>query len=171
MNELAMELDRTKLGHTEDNFKAVCDQVVVHWKSLAERYLDSGYATGEYRDSIHRETVRATRAQGGNRGGWKSRAVTYDEVAHLIEYGTGKDKKGVGVWFDKSGEWRKSPKTPTPAFGIAAQVELDFNETIAKRGKRQRRESYPSINRRTQPEGLRLTNQERAELYAAGDWP
>lgn len=166
MNEIYMELDKTRLDHTEDNFARICDAVVLHWKSLAHDYLDSGYATGEYRDSIHRKTVRATRAEGGNAGGWKSEAVTYDEIAHLLEYGTGPDKKGVGVWFDKDGTWHKSPKTPTPAFGIAAQVEMDFNGTRARRGRRIRRKHYPSIDR-----GLRPTNQERAAQYAAGEWP
>lgn len=161
MNELEMELDKTELGRTKDNFKHICDTVVFHWKGLAEDYLDRGYATGEYRNSIHRESIRATRAEGGNKGGWKSRAVTYDEIAHLLEYGTGPDKKGTGVWFDKDGKWHKSRKTPTPAFGIAAQVEMDMNEgTRAKRGKRIRKKNYPSINR-----GRRPTNQELAAEY------
>lgn len=161
MNELMMELDKTELGHTKDNFKHICDQVVAHWKGLATDYLDRGYATGEYRDSIHRKSVRATKAEGGNKGGWKSAAVTYDEIAHLLEYGTGPDKKGVGVWFDKDGKWHKSPKTPTPAFGIAAQVEMDMNEgTRAKRGKRIRKKNYRPINR-----GQRPTNQELAAEY------
>lgn len=167
MNELYMELDKTRLDHTEDNFARICDEVVFHWKALAEDYLDSGYATGEYRDSIHRESVRATRAKGGNRGGWKSRAVTYDEIAHLLEYGTGPDKEGVGVWFGKDGRWHKTANTPTPAFGLAAQVELDFNGTRAKRpGRRRRKGRLPHINR-----GGRPTNQDRADQYDAGEWP
>lgn len=167
MNELSMELDKTRMDHTEDNFAAICEQVVLHWKSLAEVELNRGYATGEYRDSIHRESIRATRAAGGNRGGWKSRAVTYDEIAHLLEYGTGVDKKGVGVWFGKDGRWHKTPNTPTPAFGLAAQVEMDFNSTLAKRGRRRRRnESFRPINR-----GGRPTNQDRADMYDAGEWP
>lgn len=166
MNELAMELDKTRLGHTEDNFALICDSVVIHWKSLAEDYLDAGYATGEYRNSIRRESVRATRAEGGNRGGWKSRAVTYDEIAHLLEYGTGPDVEGTGVWFGLDGKWHKSKKTPTTAYGLAAQVEMDFNSTLAKRGRKRRRGHYPSISR-----GKRPTNAERAEQYEAGEWP
>lgn len=167
MNELYMELDKTQLGRTEDNFARICDEVVFHWKMLAEDYLDSGYATGEYRDSIHRKSVRATRAEGGNRGGWKSQAVTYDEIAHLLEYGTGPDKKGVGRWFGKDGRWHKTPKTPTPAFGLAAQVEMDFNGTMAKRpSRRRRKDHYPPINR-----GGRPTNQDRAAQFEAGEWP
>jgi hypothetical protein len=163
MNELAMELDKTRLDHTEDNFADMCDTVVVHWKSVAQDNLDRGYATGEYRNSIHRETVRATRASGGNLGGWKSRAVTYDEIAHLLEYGTGPDEEGVGSWFSiKDGRWHRTPNTPTPAFGIAAEVEMDMNSTFAKQGKKRKRPAggYPDINR-----GNRPTNQ---ELFA--DW-
>ena len=162
MNELYLELDKTRLDHTEDNFAAICDQVVIHWKALAQDTLDNGYATGEYRDSIRRESIRATRAEGGNRGGWKSRAVTYDEIAHLLEYGTGPDKEGVGVWFGKDGRWHKSPKTPTPAFGLAAQVEMDFNSTMAARpSRRRRRGNLPHINR-----GRRPTNMDRAAEWA-----
>lgn len=158
MNELAMELDKTRLDHTEDNFAQMCDAVVYHWKSLADDYLDRGYATGEYRNSIRRESIRATRAEGGNRGGWKSRAVTYDEIAHLLEYGTGPDQDGKqGSWFSvKDGRWHTTPNTPTPAFGLAAQVEMDMNSTFARRGRRRaRKASYPHINR-----GKRPTNQE-----------
>jgi hypothetical protein len=133
MNEIAMELDRTRLDHTEDNFKDICDTVVFNWKVAATRELDHGYATGEYRNSIRRETIRATRDNGGNRGGWKSRAVTHDPIAHLLEYGTGPDQEGVGSWFSvKDGRWHTTPNTPTPAFGLAAQVENDFNSTWPK---------------------------------------
>jgi len=156
MNEIYMELDKTKLGHTEDNFREICDEVVYNWKAAATRELNRGYATGEYRDSIHRETIRATRAEGGNRGGWKSRAVTYDEIAHLLEYGTGKDKKGVGVWFGKDGRWHKTPDTPTPAFGLAAGIEHDFNSTFAKRGKKIRQKSYRAIDRGNRPTNMEL---------------
>lgn len=176
MNELYMELDKTRLDHTEDNFALMCDQVVVHWKSVAQDNLDRGYATGEYRDSIHRESVRATRAEGGNRGGWKSRAVTYDEIAHLLEYGTGVDQEGVGSWFSiKDNRWHTTPNTPTPAFGIAAQVENDMNSTFAKRGRKRRRPAggYKAINRGNRPTNQELfheweaANPEEAERYAA----
>jgi hypothetical protein len=157
MNELILELDKTRMDHTEDNFAEMCDQVVSEWKAIADMELDRGYATGEYRNSIHRTTVRATRAAGGNRGGWKSQAVTYDEIAHLLEYGTGPDQNGVGSWFSiKDGRWHTTPNTPTPAFGIAAEVEHAMNSTFAKQGrKRPRQASYPPINR-----GNRPTNQE-----------
>lgn len=164
MNELILELDKTRMDHTEDNFAAMCEEVVFHWKAVAQDNLDRGYATGEYRNSIHRESIRATRAEGGNRGGWKSRAVTYDEIAHLLEYGTGPDQDGKeGSWFSiKDGRWHTTPNTPTPAFGIAAEVEMDMNSTFAKRGRKRKRPAggYPAINR-----GNRPTNQ---ELFA--DW-
>jgi hypothetical protein len=160
MNEIAMELDKTKLDHTEDNFADICDQVVSEWKSNARIYLDRGYSTGEYRNSIHRESVRATRANGGNLGGWKSRAVTYDEIAHLLEYGTGPDQEGVGSWFSiKDNRWHRTPNTPTPAFGLAAEVENSFNSTWPKTSG-VKGGPYAAINR-----GNRPTNQ---ELFA--DW-
>ncbi len=167
MNELIMELDKTKLDHTEDNFAEMCDLVVHQWKSVAQTDLDRGYATGEYRNSIHRESVRATRAEGGNRGGWKSRAVTYDPIAHLLEYGTGPDEPPKeGTWFGKDGRWHTTGKTPTPAFGIAAQVEHSMNSTFAKRGKKRKRpaEGYDPIHR-----GDRPTNEELFHKWAAAN--
>ena len=177
MNELMMELDKTELGNTKDNFREKCDEVVVHWKSVARDNLDRGYSTGEYRNSIHRETIRATRAEGGNRGGWKSRAVTFDEIAHLLEYGTGPDEENKpGSWFSvKDGRWHTSPNTPTPAFGIAAEVEMDMNETFAKQGrKRARGASYEPIDRGSRPTNQEIfaqwqdDNPEAAERYASG---
>lgn len=174
MNEIMMELDKTRLDHTEDNFAAKCDEVVVHWKSVAKDNLDRGYATGEYRNSIHRETIRATRAEGGNRGGWKSRAVTFDEIAHLLEYGTGPDEENrPGSWFSvKDGRWHTSSNTPTPAFGIAAEVEMDMNETFAKQGRKRAREaSYEPINRGNRPTNQKIfadwraNNPEAAQRY------
>ena len=176
MNELAMELDRTRLDRTEDNFADMCDEVVFHWKSIAQANLDRGYATGEYRNSIHRESVRATRAEGGNRGGWKSRAVTYDEIAHLLEYGTGPDQDGKeGSWFSiKDGRWHRTANTPTPAFGLAAEVEMDMNSTFAKRGRKRNPPAggYPAIDRGDRPTNQELfaewsaANPEAAERYA-----
>ena len=176
MNELILELDKTRLDHTEDNFAEMCDQVVSEWKSVAQLNLDRGYATGEYRNSIHRESVRATRADGGNRGGWKSRAVTYDEIAHLLEYGTGPDQDGKqGSWFGKDSRWHTTPNTPTPAFGIAAEVEHAMNSTFAKRGRRRPRQaSYEPINRGNRPTNDQLfheweaANPEAAAKYASG---
>lgn len=173
MNELILELDKTQLDHTEDNFAEMCDQVVDEWKSTADLELDRGYATGEYRNSIHRTTVRATRAEGGNRGGWKSQAVTYDEIAHLLEYGTGPDQEGEGSWFSiKDGRWHTTPNTPTPAFGIAAEVEHAMNSTFAKQGKKRPRQvSYPPINRGARPTNEQIfseweaNNPEAAQRY------
>lgn len=172
MNEIAMELDRTKLDHTEDNFAEICDQVVNEWKHYADMYLNRGYATGEYRNSIRRETVRATRAEGGNRGGWKSRAYTRDEIAHLLEYGTGPDENGVGSWFStKDGRWHTTPNTPTPAFGIAAEVENSFNSTWPKGPGRSRGGPFSDIDRgqRPSPQDVfaewEANNPEAAERY------
>ena len=176
MNEIYMELDKTKLDHTEDNFREICDQVVNEWKSNATLYLDSGYATGEYRASIHRETIRATRAEGGNRGGWKSRAVTRDPIAHLLEYGTGPDEPPKeGSWFSiKDNRWHTTGKTPTPAFGLAAMVENSFNSTWPKRGRKRKPPpgGYDSIDRGNRPTNEELfheweaANPEAAAKYA-----
>lgn len=171
MNEIMMELDKTKLDHTEDNFADICDQVVAEWKHYATIYLDRGYATGQYRNSIKRKTIRATRAEGGNRGGWKSQAYTDDPIAHLIEYGTGPDQEGVGSWFGKDGRWHTTPDTPTPAFGIAAEVENSFNSTWPKGPQRSRGGPFSPIDRgkRPSPQDVfaqwELDNPEAAEKY------
>jgi hypothetical protein len=172
MNEIAMELDKTRLDHTEDNFADICDTVVNEWKNNARIYLDRGYATGEYRNSIHRETIRATRANGGNLGGWKSRAVTRDEIAHLLEYGTGPDQEGEGSWFGKDNRWHTTPNTPTPAFGLAAEVENSFNSTWPKTSG-VKGGPYKAINRGKRPTNEELfheweaANPEAAAKYAA----
>lgn len=160
INELELKLLNDK--EIDDNMAAVGYQVEFHWKGLAKIHLDAGYATDEYHDSIHRESVRATRAQGGNRGGWATRVVTYDEIAHLLEYGTGPDTHGVGSWFGKDGQWHRSPNTPTPAFALAARAEADMSETLSGKGKiRNLRFPFPSIDR-----GNRPSNNERAGLRA-----
>lgn len=161
-HQLINELEVKLLDDDEitDNVADVGRQVEFHWKWLANDYLDAGYATGEYRASIHRESVRATRAEGGNRGGWRTRVVTFDPIAHLLEYGTGPDKHGTGSWFGKDGEWHTSPDTPTPAFALAATVERDMSGTIAARGNRKIRNykfPFPVISR-----GGRPTNNARA---------
>lgn len=159
-HQLINELEVKLLNDDEitDNVADIGRQVEFHWKWLAKDYLDAGYATGEYRASIHRESVRATRAQGGNRGGWRTRVVTHDEIAHLLEYGTDVDTHGVGSWFGKDGEWHRSPNTPTPAYAFAAQVERDMSDTLSRKGRvRNLKFPFPVIDR-----GNRPTNSERA---------
>lgn len=138
MNELEMKLVNDQEAY--DDFADVARQVEFHWKAIVtkpgEHYAPGkgGYATGEYEASIHRESVRGRAPKGATRSGkkiggqfvWHSRVLTNSEIAHFLEYGTGVDKIGVGVWVDLQGKWHKSPNTPTPAFAWAAQVERDF---------------------------------------------
>ena len=166
-HQLINELEVKLLNDDEitDNVADVGRQVEFHWKSVAHDYLDAGYATGEYERSIHRESVRATRAQGGNRGGWRTRVVTHDEIAHLLEYGTGPDQHGIGRWFGLDGQWHRSPDTPTPAFAIAATVERDMSDTLSKKGRvRNMKFPFPAINR-----GSRPTNNDRARAAGRSD--
>lgn len=163
-HQLINELELKLLNDSEvdDNMADAGRQVEFHWKSLARRTLTAGYATLEYEESIQRETVRRTKAQGGNRGGWATRVVTYDEIAHLLEYGTGPDKHGVGSWFGKDGQWHRSPDTPTPAFALAAEAEADMDGTLSGKGEiRNMKFPFPSISR-----GNRPTNNERAGVRA-----
>lgn len=142
MNELETKLVNDREAY--DDFADVARQVEFHWKAIVtkpgEHYAPGkgGYSTGEYRESIHRETVRgrapkgARNARGQKIGGrfvWHSRVVTYSEIAHFLEYGTVADHDPInsqGNWRDTQGKWHKSPYTPTPAFAWAAQVERDF---------------------------------------------
>ena len=143
MNELTLHLrDDADIA---DDFAAVGDQVVEHWRDLARKWLDAGYATGEYEHSIHRESEQGRRAKGsvnaaGKKTGgqfvWHTKVVTYDEKANLIEYGTGPDDapnwpkppKNRGHWYDTEGVYHYYWKTPTKAYALAAITEVDFNE-------------------------------------------
>lgn len=141
MNELELKLQNDPEGY--DDFADVGRQVEYHWKSIVtqpgEHYAPGkgGFATGEYEASIHRETVRGRHAKGtkdlrtgkkiGGRFFWHTRVLTHSPIAHFLEYGTGIDLLGVGVWQDLKGKWHKSPNTPTPAFAWALQVERDFS--------------------------------------------
>lgn len=141
MNELSLELVNN--AELADDTADVGDQVANQWRSLARIWLTSGYATGEYENSIHRESERGRRAKGsvnaagkkiGGQFVWHSRVVTHDEKAHLIEYGTGPDDapnwpkppKNRGHWYDTEGVYHYYWKTPTKAYALAAKTELDF---------------------------------------------
>jgi hypothetical protein len=141
MNELTLDLSNDP--DVADDFADVGDQVENHWKSLARIWLTSGYATGEYENSIHRESERGRRAKGsvnaagkkiGGQFVWHTRVVTYDKKAHLIEYGTDHDDapnwprppKNGGHWYDTEGVYHWHWNTPTDAYGLAAKAELDF---------------------------------------------
>jgi hypothetical protein len=98
MNELTLHLSDNR--DIADDFAEIGDQVENHWKGIAELELDAGYATGEYVNSIHRQSERGRRAKGsvnsagkkiGGQFMWHTKVVTYDKKAHLLEYGTGPD--------------------------------------------------------------------------------
>lgn len=142
MNELKLEL--TNDSDVADDVADVGDQVVFHWRSLARAELDAGYATGEYENSIHRVSTRGRRAKGsvnaagkkiGGQFMWHTKVVTYDEKAHFIEYGTKADDapnwpkppKNKGHWEDLDGGFHWYWKTPTRAYNLAGQTELDFS--------------------------------------------
>ena len=141
MNELSLKLIND--AEPADDTADFADRVAFHWKGIAELELDAGYATGEYVNSIRRESVQGRRPKGSKNaagkkvGGqfvWHSRVVTYDEKAHLLEYGTGPDDapnwpkppNNGGHWYDTEGVYHYYWKTPTKAYNFAGQTELDF---------------------------------------------
>lgn len=142
MNALTLKL--TDDPDVADDVADVGDQVAWHWKSLARAELDAGYATGEYERSIHRVSTRGRRAKGsvnsagkkiGGQFMWHTKVVTYDKKAHFIEYGTKADDapnypkppNAGGHWTDLDGEVHFWWNTPTRAYALAAQTELDFS--------------------------------------------
>jgi hypothetical protein len=60
---------------------------------------------------------------------WSYWVGTESLVAAFIEYGTGPDVNGVGVWQDLDGSWHKSPMTPTPEFAPAAKTAAFYGGT------------------------------------------
>ena len=142
MNELELKLLNS--AEIADDVADVGDQVEFHWKGLARLELDAGYATGEYERSIHRVSTRGRRAKGsvnaagkkiGGQFMWHTKVVTHDEKAHFIEYGTEPDDaplwplppKNKGHWYDTEGVYHWYWKTPTRAYNLAGQTELDFS--------------------------------------------
>lgn len=147
MNELGVKL--TNDAKIADDVAAVGDNVVFHWQGLADLYLDAGYATGEYKHSIHRVSERGRHPKGSKNaagksiGGqfvWHTRVLTHNDHAHLIEYGTRPDHppsgppnypkppKAGGHWTDTEGELHFWWNTPTRPYALAAQTEMDFTE-------------------------------------------
>lgn len=142
MKELQVHLLNS--GDIADDVADIGDQVEYHWKGLARIELDAGYSTGQYEDSIHRVSSRGRRAKGsvnaaGKRIGgqfyWRTKVVTRDPIAHFIEYGTGPDDapnypkppKNKGHWTDLDGKLHFWWNTPTRAYNLAGQTEMDFS--------------------------------------------
>ena len=147
MNELEMKLSAD--DDVYDISAEVADDVVRSWQRMALMDLDQGYATGEYVESIHRETQKGRHPAGtldasgtkiGGRFWAHSRVVTYDNKAHFLEYGTGPDDapnypdppNAGGHWRDPQGLLHFGWNTPTPIYAFAARVEMDYNATTAK---------------------------------------
>lgn len=145
-NELELKLSND--GEIADDFADIGEQVEDHWQGLALITLTSGYATGNYVSSIHRESARGRHAAGtinaagkkiGGQFTWHTRVVTHAPHAHFIEYGTGPDDapnypkppNAYGHWTDPEGEEHWWWNTPTPVFALAAQTEMDFSGTEA----------------------------------------
>lgn len=135
MDEIELKLSNDE--EAEDNFADFADYVVRTWQRIATEELDAGYATGTYVSSIHRKSVRATRAEGGNRGGWRTTVLTESDIAHFLEYGTVADHapnypqppKAGGHWTDPQGGFHVWWNTPTPVFALAARTEDDVAAT------------------------------------------
>lgn len=142
MDELTLKLIND--GEIADDVADVGDQVEYHWKSLANIELNAGYATGDYENSIHRVSTRGRRAKGsvnaagkkiGGQFMWHTKVVTHSPIAHFIEYGTRPDDapnypkppNNGGHWIDLEGEKHFWWNTPTRAYNLAGQTELDFS--------------------------------------------
>jgi hypothetical protein len=84
------------------------------------------YATGDFEDSIYASPLQR-RVKGRFASGWTWRVGSDDPKANLLEYGTGIDQEGVGVWQDLKGKWHKSRFTPTPEFATFAKTAMYFH--------------------------------------------
>lgn len=150
-----MPVDRIKLEH-EIRLKLAVDGELRHesrefadevrdtWVRIWESMGPHPYETRDYARSIQVHGVgRAIKygqhpkgAPGGVGGRFTGKNVyahyrvsTDDPIAPFIEYGTGPDVKGVGVWQDLDGNWHRSPKTPTPEFAPAAHTAAFYHGT------------------------------------------
>jgi len=109
--------------------KVFAERVKEYWKSIAPKPGDPDhpYATGTYRKSIKRRSKRG--ANIGRIPYYRHWVGTNDPVAAHLEYGTGPDVLGVGMWWGLDGRRHRSAKTPTEAFAFAARTALRFGGT------------------------------------------
>lgn len=147
-HELRLELARdARVGQIKRESREFADEVRDTWVRIWEMMGPHPYETGGYVRSINvhgvGKAVSQIRAPKGARdasgkaiGGQfvgniyaHYRVSTNDPNAGFIEYGTGPDVKGVGVWQDLDGKWHKSPMTPTPEFAPAAVTAAHYGGT------------------------------------------
>lgn len=104
------------------------DHVVEQAKEFAPSPENPGhpYATGQFVDSIYAELLQRRGPTGRFASGWSWRVGSDDPKANLLEYGTGPDRNGIGVWQDLDGKWHKSPLTPTPEFATFSKTAMFF---------------------------------------------
>lgn len=147
-HELRLELARdARVGQIKRESREFADEVRDTWVRIWVMLGPHPYETRTYVNSIEvhgvGRSVGQTRAPKGARdasgkaiGGRFTgniyahyRVSTDDENAGFIEYGTGPDLNGVGVWQDLQGGWHKSPMTPTPEFAPAAITAARYGGT------------------------------------------
>lgn len=139
--------DDARRGQIKREGEAFAYEVRASWVSIWESMGPHPYETGEYADSIEvhgigrptgfaRQPAGAVSESGEKIGGRFTKNIyahyrvgTNNAHAAFIEYGTGPDVNGVGVWQDLDGSWHKSPNTPTPEFAPAAHVAAFYHGT------------------------------------------
>jgi hypothetical protein len=136
---IAWEIERAIVKHRAILLKMThfADEVVEKAKEFAPSPENPGsppaksgggaYATGEFVDSIHAVPLQGRDTRGRFISGWSWRVGSDDPKANLLEYGTGPDRNGIGVWQDLDGKWHKSPMTPTPEFATFGKTAMFFH--------------------------------------------
>lgn len=145
--ELRLKLSRD--GEIQRESREFAEDVRDTWIAMWESMGPHPYETGDYVDSIevHGEgkalsfgkfpagSVDAVTGEkiGGRFTGKnvyaRYRVSATDWKAFFIEYGTGPDTQGVGVWEDLDGKFHKSPLTPTEEFAPAAHTAAYYHGT------------------------------------------
>jgi len=124
--ELEIDAKIAKERELQRKLKEHAEDARDYAKRIATTDMDSGYATGEYVESIRVEQQRDPK--GRFKKGWK--VVSRDDKANLLEYGTKRDAPGGhATWVDLDGVRRFGPNTPTPRFEIFAKTAFRFGGT------------------------------------------
>lgn len=139
-NELRLKIANDAEVHRDAELFAY--EVRERWVEIWEAMGPHPYETRDYVNSIEvrrsgKGRLRHPKGAPGGIGGrfieggvvWQYWVGTDDLIAAFIEYGTGPDLNGVGVWQDLDGSWHKSPNTPTPEFAPAAHTAAFYHGT------------------------------------------